>query len=433
MKTKKTLLSMAISIASFLLLTNKALAAETCLIEIGNDCLTTSGHNTANTAEFDAATSTLTLNNFEGSHIKFTPTEDKTLKILLKGTSNITDSMTIPGIDSNYGITIQSVEGEKATLNLESLERGINSSTSDVTIENVNLKIKNTSSNAILSGSNLKIQNSNVTIENAGKIAEVSAIYGEGNITIESNINISDVKRGIESFGNFVLNKGKVIVEATDMGILSYSAIKLNGGYVEATVEDNGTSIAALGIDETPVFDYKDTMIVSPSDASIQTSEIEDPPATFVLKALGYDGFSFDLDLKLTSAPSHVIIQDTYKIEYNPNGGNGSMEGLIGQTGVFTLPENEFTAPTGKKFKGWSLTPNGDLITSLELTEDVTFYAIWEEIPTTTTTTKNNKVEKKELKEENPSTGDNILLYTIVGFISFATLATGTIYFRKNN
>ena len=35
------------------------------------------------------------------------------------------------------------------------------------------------------------------------------------------------------------------------------------------------------------------------------------------------------------------------------------------------------TAPDGGHFLGWALTPDGEVITSLEVTNDVTLYARW--------------------------------------------------------
>ena len=45
-------------------------------------------------------------------------------------------------------------------------------------------------------------------------------------------------------------------------------------------------------------------------------------------------------------------------------------------TGEYTLPTNEFTAPSGKQFKGWSLTTDGETVTKVNMTENRTVYAI---------------------------------------------------------
>lgn len=74
---------------------------------------------------------------------------------------------------------------------------------------------------------------------------------------------------------------------------------------------------------------------------------------------------------------------ETYTLSFNANGGSGSMESITELTGTYTLPENGFTAPDNKQFKGWSLTTDGELITTVEMTENRTVYAIWEDINNT--------------------------------------------------
>lgn len=76
----------------------------------------------------------------------------------------------------------------------------------------------------------------------------------------------------------------------------------------------------------------------------------------------------------------------THKVSFDKNGGTGTMADVTGLSGTYTLPANGFTAPTNKQFKGWSLTSDGTIITTLEMTEDKTVYAIWEDIPVGTYT-----------------------------------------------
>ena len=49
-------------------------------------------------------------------------------------------------------------------------------------------------------------------------------------------------------------------------------------------------------------------------------------------------------------------ILDTFKVTFDGNGGTGSMDPVL-TGGVYTLPENGFTAPAGKVFNGWSVKP----------------------------------------------------------------------------
>ena len=76
----------------------------------------------------------------------------------------------------------------------------------------------------------------------------------------------------------------------------------------------------------------------------------------------------------------------TYTLTFDANGGTGTMAAKTGLTGEYTLPTNEFTAPSGKQFKGWSLTADGAIVTKVDMTENKTVYAIWEDIPVVTYT-----------------------------------------------
>ena len=87
---------------------------------------------------------------------------------------------------------------------------------------------------------------------------------------------------------------------------------------------------------------------------------------------------------------TYVEIRDTepsattYTVSFDANGGSGTMADVTDVSGTYTLPENSFTAPAGKKFKCWSIgdveKAAGDNIT---VSTDTTVKAIWENIPTT--------------------------------------------------
>lgn len=73
-----------------------------------------------------------------------------------------------------------------------------------------------------------------------------------------------------------------------------------------------------------------------------------------------------------------------YTVSFNANGGTGAMEAVTGvSAGAYTLPENGFTAPSGKRFKGWSTEATGEVIegTTYPVTGNVTLYAVWEDQP----------------------------------------------------
>ena len=72
-----------------------------------------------------------------------------------------------------------------------------------------------------------------------------------------------------------------------------------------------------------------------------------------------------------------------YNVSFNANGGSGSMN-PVQFAGEYTLPSCTFTAPTGKQFKGWATSANGEVIgATYNVTANVEFYAIWENIPVT--------------------------------------------------
>ena len=75
------------------------------------------------------------------------------------------------------------------------------------------------------------------------------------------------------------------------------------------------------------------------------------------------------------------IATETYTITFAANGGSGTLADVTGVTGEYTLPENGFTAPSGKQFKAWSVGGSekavGDKIT---VTADTTVTAVWESV-----------------------------------------------------
>ena len=77
-----------------------------------------------------------------------------------------------------------------------------------------------------------------------------------------------------------------------------------------------------------------------------------------------------------------VVVAPTYTISFSANGGTGTMADETGISGEYTLPANGFTAPAGKKFKGWATSAGGTVVTgnTMDVAADTTLYAIWEDI-----------------------------------------------------
>ena len=74
-----------------------------------------------------------------------------------------------------------------------------------------------------------------------------------------------------------------------------------------------------------------------------------------------------------------------YNVSFNANGGTGAMLDETEQLGGYVLPECSFTAPTGKQFKCWAEgSASGqqyDVGDEYDVTANVTFYAVWENVP----------------------------------------------------
>lgn len=76
-----------------------------------------------------------------------------------------------------------------------------------------------------------------------------------------------------------------------------------------------------------------------------------------------------------------TITYGEYTVSFDSNGASGDMDSVFGQKGTFTLPECEFTPDSNTEFDGWAVgSPSGDKYSAgsdYEVTEDVTFYAVW--------------------------------------------------------
>lgn len=77
----------------------------------------------------------------------------------------------------------------------------------------------------------------------------------------------------------------------------------------------------------------------------------------------------------------YAIWEQFKTVSFDANGGTGTMTSAFADaSGAYTLPENGFTAPDGKRFKCWSVNGTemavGDIIT---LTENITVTAVWAE------------------------------------------------------
>ncbi|MDO4650551.1 MAG: InlB B-repeat-containing protein, partial [Eubacteriales bacterium] len=100
----------------------------------------------------------------------------------------------------------------------------------------------------------------------------------------------------------------------------------------------------------------------------------------------------------------YLNVSNKYLVNFDANGGSGTMKQSGSISGYFELPDCTFTAPTGKQFKGWGYTATGDAIeeSSITLTTNITLYAIWQDkIPVTKIKLNHSKLNVEIGKSEN--------------------------------
>lgn len=102
-------------------------------------------------------------------------------------------------------------------------------------------------------------------------------------------------------------------------------------------------------------------------------------------------GPGVSIAVKASMSNFYAVYENTdgIKVMYNANGGSGSMSSATvsgtlyyntnGNNSQLTVTPRSctFTPPTGKQFKGWSTTADGDIITSVKTAYNLTFYAQW--------------------------------------------------------
>ena len=163
------------------------------------------------------------------------------------------------------------------------------------------------------------------------------------------------------------------------------------GAYVTVNLgKANGTPVVY-----TITFNSNGGATVTSQNVNAGEKVIEPTPAP-TKEGFTFDGwyedstFSKKFDFNTPITDSMILYakwtENKYTLTFNSNGGTGTMTPIADLTGEYTLPTNEFAAPSGKQFKGWSLTADGAIVTKVDMTENKTVYAIWEDIPVVTYT-----------------------------------------------
>lgn len=153
-------------------------------------------------------------------------------------------------------------------------------------------------------------------------------LYGGEVVTTKAN--------GIVALGTIKLCGNTKITVPT-----GYDSIKLyKGGYVDASgyTGDGNISILCDGSSEKKISD-RDIVVKNVNDTTAAKFTLSSQNSKFVLKRVGDD----------------LVYLARFTVLFDSNGGGGTMNGVIIESGDYTLPECGFSAPVNKVFKAWEV------------------------------------------------------------------------------
>ena len=251
----------------------------------------------------------------------------------------------------------------------------------DVKLENCSLKIDSRGGKDVAIGIGTlggDIKADNCTLDIAAKNQGAFALYG-------SNVSLTDCA--------LTASVTAIATEGTfGAGIFAENGtVKIIGGVVDITVSgpvlESPQISAGINMTNTllnPELVDVNLTIKAPvvmTSAPYLTLYGRDYEITVSKDYYGDSPVEYKTDDILTYKYFHI--QGFYTVSFLANGGTGDMSVIGNLSGAFTLPENAFTAPEGKQFKGWAYTADGEGIpgTSIDVQKDITLYAIWEDIP----------------------------------------------------
>lgn len=165
------------------------------------------------------------------------------------------------------------------------------------------------------------------------------------------------------------------VVKATSI-TATYSGTILAGNKIDPanisiTLNYNDSSTQPVNAGDVEYW-YGDVQITDPKNYVFGTDLIGDVNIT-----IKYAGLETTMTVKIVG----------HEITFNANGGTGEMA-KAEYVGEYTLPNCTFSAPTGKQFKGWATSADGDIIaaTIYNVNENVELFAIWEDVAKTSIT-----------------------------------------------
>lgn len=139
------------------------------------------------------------------------------------------------------------------------------------------------------------------------------------------------------------------------------------GEIVKVSLQTEGTytiTVSAYNAAGTLIGGGFGQKAISKNDGFISVT-IEITPS---VKSITAD-LSIDIIWQHLTDPSADSLKPSYLVVFYPNGGSGTMERMLCEIGKeYTLPECDFTAPSGMKFNGWTVGASGEKFTDLSET-----------------------------------------------------------------
>ena len=269
--------------------------------------------------------------------------------------------------------------------------------TKTLTLNGVNFKTTNNIAMELPAGAKIILNGENTFIGGNSSL-DCSGIYcygymyieGSGKLTATAGNSSSAGSCGIKALG-IVVDSGEIVAKGgtasdSSYGISDSYALVINSGKVTAT----GSTAIGYSIGVKQVTMNGGSLIAAGNDKALENKPNLDSTEYpyYWWRTSSSDAYTFSSNTRYSYIRTHTYVEfhdidpNTYTVSFNANGGTGKMEDVTTKSGLYNLPENGFTAPNGKYFKGWSLSPDGSVLSSAQyaITDNTTFYAIWEDI-----------------------------------------------------
>ena len=294
------------------------------------------------------------------------------------GVFNAADTPAIAG-NGNIGIS------GTLTVNLSngSYNRGISSQGGVITLDGATVKIPGSYYYGIFNNNGNVVITSSPDVDISSDISGNNGIctYSGGDLTIENSI-VSIRANGYAAD----LEKGKLSIKDSIVDLTRdynhYSVVNTANDAAN-TIDLSGSSTVTL----TASGNQSGSSMIGGTVTATSGTKLE--KGTYYPDLKTYDGeYDATSDKTVLKFVHESAAPTTYTVSFDANGGTGTMADVTGVSGEYTLPENGFTAPSGKQFKAWRVggveKAAGDKIT---VTANTTVTAVWEAVEYNVTVT----------------------------------------------